>query len=64
MQATGTMGLNDYAKAVGRYFGTAVDIPGTEANDPVYMALANNTHEFGSRTPANTMKVSSMSTLP
>lgn len=58
MQANPTMGLNDYAKAIGKYLGTAVDIPGTgEGSDPIYLAVANNIHEFGSRTPANTMKV-------
>ena len=57
--ATGTKGLNDYAKAAGKvYFGTAADIPGTaELSDVAYMTQLNNTHDFGQLTPANYMKV-------
>jgi len=57
--ATGTKGLNDYAKATGKtYFGTAADIPGTgEQQDMYYMKELNNTHDFGQLTPANVMKV-------
>ncbi|EMC97633.1 glycoside hydrolase family 10 protein [Baudoinia panamericana UAMH 10762] len=50
-------GMADAAKAVGRYFGTAVDIPGTgEASDPYYMAVLNNSRNFDQVTPANVMK--------
>lgn len=57
--AISTHGLADYAAAVGRYFGTAVDYPGTgEGSDPVYMAVATDNHEFDQWTPANIMKVS------
>ena len=56
--ATGTLGLNDYAKAAGKiYFGTAADIPGPEQQDVAYMTQLNNTHDFGQLTPANYMKV-------
>jgi endo-1,4-beta-xylanase len=49
--------MADAARAVGRYFGTAADIPGTgEASDPYYMAVFNNSHNFNQVTPANIMK--------
>ncbi|TKA23374.1 hypothetical protein B0A54_17898 [Friedmanniomyces endolithicus] len=50
-------GMADAAEAIGRYFGTAADIPGTgEASDPYYMAVFNNSHNFDQVTPANIMK--------
>lgn len=50
-------GLADYAAAIGKYFGTAVDYPGTgEGSDPIYLAVAKNTHDFQQYTPANIMK--------
>jgi len=52
-------GLADLAAKVrdGIYFGTAVDYPGTNAgNDPIYLAVAQDNHEFNQWTPANTMK--------
>ncbi|KAK1807499.1 hypothetical protein LTR12_018151, partial [Friedmanniomyces endolithicus] len=59
--ATGSLasatGMADAAEAIGRYFGTAADIPGTgEASDPYYMAVFNNSHNFDQVTPANIMK--------
>ncbi|KAK5692878.1 hypothetical protein LTR97_010354 [Elasticomyces elasticus] len=50
-------GMADAAEAVGRYFGTAADIPGTGAgSDPYYLAVFNNSHNFDQVTPANIMK--------
>jgi len=57
--AISTHGLADIAAALNpaRYFGTAVDYPGTgEGSDPVYMAVATDKHEFDQWTPANIMK--------
>jgi len=57
--AISTHGLADIAAALNpaRYFGTAVDYPGTgEGSDPVYMAVATDKHEFNQWTPANIMK--------
>ena len=62
--ATGTQGLNDYAKAAGKtYFGTAADIPGPEQQDVAYMTQLNNTHDFGQLTPANYMKACRRSSI-
>ena len=50
-------GMADAAIAVGKYFGTAADIPGTgAATDPYYLAALNNSHNFNQVTPANIMK--------
>ncbi|KAK5680243.1 hypothetical protein LTS10_007170 [Elasticomyces elasticus] len=50
-------GMADAAIAVGKYFGTAADIPGTgEGADPYYLAALNNSHNFNQITPANIMK--------
>lgn len=58
-------GLNDYAKSSGlEYFGTAVDIPGLETSDNAYMAVANDTHEFGQLTATNYMKVDTLALRP
>ncbi|KAL9623478.1 MAG: hypothetical protein Q9160_002158 [Pyrenula sp. 1 TL-2023] len=57
-----TKELNDYALEAGKlYFGTASDIPpvddqGAELYDQAYMALLNDSHMFGQRTPANIQK--------
>ena len=54
-------GMADAAEAIGRYFGTAADIPGTgEASDPYYLAVFNNSHNFDQVTPANVMKWDSL----
>jgi hypothetical protein len=52
---SGTKGLNDLAKAAGRYMGTATDIG--ELSDPYYVKQLKNISEFGMITPANAMKV-------
>lgn len=47
-------GLADLAAKVrdGIYFGTAVDYPGTNAgNDPIYLDVAQDNHEFNQWTP-------------
>ncbi|KAK3628715.1 hypothetical protein LTR56_015676 [Elasticomyces elasticus] len=50
-------GMADAAVAIGKYFGTAADIPGTgAASDPYYLAGLNNIHNFNQITPANIMK--------
>ena len=57
--ATGSKGLNDYARKAGKlYIGTAVDIPGTnETTDKYYRAELANRNDWGQVTPANAMKV-------
>lgn len=53
-QSTG-VGLNNVAKAAGKlYFGTATDNP--DLTDVAYVAILNNTNEFGQHTPANALK--------
>ncbi|KIJ53830.1 glycoside hydrolase family 10 protein [Sphaerobolus stellatus SS14] len=53
-QSTG-VGLNKVAKAAGKlYFGTATD--GPDLSDGTYVAISNNTDEFGQHTPANALK--------
>lgn len=39
------------------YFGSAAEIPGEEQTDEAYLAIFNNTHNFGQTTPTNYMKV-------
>lgn len=58
--ATGSKGLDDYARKAGKlYFGTAADIPGTnETTDKYYRAELANRDDWGQVTPANAMKVS------
>jgi hypothetical protein len=54
--------LNDLAQARGMlWFGTAADIPGPEQQDTKYMTILNDTNIFGEITPANYMKVLSLS---
>ncbi|KAE8889598.1 hypothetical protein PF005_g311 [Phytophthora fragariae] len=50
----GSKGLNDLAKATGRYMGTAADIG--ELSDPYYVKQLKNISGFGMITPANAMK--------
>ncbi|GJJ05835.1 hypothetical protein Clacol_000022 [Clathrus columnatus] len=53
-QSTGA-GLNKLAKAAGKlYFGTATDNP--ELTDTPYIAILNNSNEFGQITPENSLK--------
>ncbi|KAH7930674.1 endo-1,4-beta xylanase, partial [Leucogyrophana mollusca] len=50
-----TAGLNNLAKAAGKkYFGSATDNP--ELTDTAYVAILNETSEFGQLTPGNSMK--------
>ncbi|KAK1931696.1 Endo-1 [Phytophthora citrophthora] len=51
---TSTKGLNDLAKATGRYMGTATD--NGELSDPYYVKQLKNGSEFGMITPGNAMK--------
>ncbi|KAK3671745.1 hypothetical protein LTR78_008290 [Recurvomyces mirabilis] len=54
-------GMAQAAEAIGRYFGTAADIPGTgETSDPYYLAVFNDTRNFDQVTPANVMKWDSL----
>jgi len=53
-------GLADLAAKVrdGIYFGTAVDYPGTNAgNDPIYLNVAQDNHEFNQWTPGERISV-------
>ncbi|KAH7911076.1 endo-1,4-beta-xylanase C precursor [Hygrophoropsis aurantiaca] len=53
--STSTAGLNNLAKAAGKvYFGSATDNP--ELTDTAYVAILNETSEFGQLTPGNSMK--------
>lgn len=53
---TDTKGLNDLAKSMGnKYMGTATDIK--QLSDKYYAGELNNTQDFGMITPANAMKV-------
>lgn len=52
---SGSKGLNDLAKATGRYMGTATD--NGELSDPYYVKQLKNASEFGMITPGNAMKV-------
>lgn len=53
--ATAQTGLNAAAKAAGKkYFGTATDNP--ELTTTAYVAILDNTQEFGQITAANSMK--------
>ena len=50
--------LNQAAQSSGKIcFGSAVAIPGNEQQDSNYMAILNNTNEFGQITPTYSMKV-------
>ncbi|KAJ8550548.1 hypothetical protein ON010_g10521 [Phytophthora cinnamomi] len=51
---SGSKGLNDLAKATGRYMGTATDIG--ELSDPYYVKQLKNISDFGMITPGNAMK--------
>ncbi|GMF44283.1 unnamed protein product [Phytophthora lilii] len=51
---TGSSGLNDLAKASGKYMGTAVD---QDLNDPTCVKELQNIHDFSMITPGNAMKV-------
>ena len=49
--------LNTAIQSKGKlWFGTAIDVPGTEASDSAYMAIFNNSQIFGEVTPGNQMK--------
>ncbi|KAL4117338.1 hypothetical protein PRIC2_011329 [Phytophthora ramorum] len=50
---SGSNGLNDLAKAAGKYMGTAVD---QDMKDSAALKVLKNTHDFGMLTPGNSMK--------
>ncbi|KAG6572692.1 putative xylanase [Phytophthora cinnamomi] len=50
---SGSSGLNDMAKAAGKYMGTAVD---QDMRDSAALKVLKNSHDFGMITPANSMK--------
>jgi hypothetical protein len=54
---TGVDGLNDMAKAAGKYMGTAVDV---DLQDTAAVKVLQNIKDFSMITPGNAMKV----TLP
>lgn len=51
---TGSSGLNDMAKASGKYMGTAVD---QDMKDSAALKVLKNINDFGMLTPGNAMKV-------
>ncbi|GMF43817.1 unnamed protein product [Phytophthora fragariaefolia] len=50
---SGSSGLNDMAKAAGKYMGTAVD---QDMKDPAALKVLKNSHDFSMLTPGNSMK--------